>query len=258
MADELTLRIEGAIARVVIDRPGKRNAMSLAMWQALPSLFGAAAHLPEVRVIVLQGARPEAFSAGADIAELVAHSATAELAGQFMNTIEAATLAMTGCPKPIVAAIAGECMGGGVELAMACDMRLASRASRFAIPPARLGALYGFSSTRRLVQLVGPGRAKDLLFSARVLEAQEAWDIGLVDQLHAAADFEAAVTAYATGLCQRARSSLSGAKTMVAAALSALPAEDAALRRLRLDNFLGEDLREGARAFLDKRQPSFS
>ncbi|MEO8558745.1 MAG: enoyl-CoA hydratase-related protein [Rhodospirillales bacterium] len=254
---DLTLCIEGPLARVVIDRPGRRNAMSLAMWREMPSLFAAAAEAAEVRVIILQGARPDAFSAGADINELVAHAVSAEMAGSFMDTIEAATVAMTSCPKPIVAAISGDCMGGGVELAMACDIRLASTASRFAIPPAKLGALYGFSSTRRLVNLVGPGRAKDLLFSGRLFDATEAYAIGLVDQLHPAEAFDAAVEAYVGVLCQRARSSISGAKTMVAAALGTLPAEDATLRRLRLDNLLGDDLKEGARAFLEKRQPSF-
>jgi enoyl-CoA hydratase/carnithine racemase len=256
MAD-LSLRLEGAVARVVIDRPGKRNAMSLAMWRELPSLFAQAGQAKEVRVIVLQGANAEAFSAGADIGELVAHAASEQLAGAFMDTIEAATVAMTSCPKPIVAAISGDCMGGGVELAMACDVRLASRASRFAVPPARLGALYGFSSTRRLVNLVGPGRAKDLLFSGRQFDAEEAYAIGLLDQLHVAEAFDAAVEQYVAMLCQRARSSQSGAKTMVAAALGPLESEDATLRRLRLDNLLGEDLKEGASAFLEKRLASF-
>lgn len=256
MAD-LTLHLEGPVARVVIDRPGKRNAMSLAMWRQLPSLFERAAQTAEVRVIVLQGARKEAFSAGADIGELVAHAASEQLAGSFMDTIEAATVAMTSCAKPIVAAISGDCMGGGVELAMACDVRLASSASRYAIPPARLGALYGFSSTRRLVNLVGPGRAKDLLFSGRQFDAEEAYAIGLLDQLHPVDAFDAAVEKYVALLCQRARSSQSGAKTMVAAALSSLTGEDATLRRLRLDNLLGEDLKEGASAFLEKRPAAF-
>jgi len=254
---DLNLRLEGAVARVVIDRPGKRNAMSLAMWRELPSLFDRAGQAGEVRVVVLQGARPDAFSAGADIGELIAHAASEQLAGSFMDVIEAATVAITSCAKPVVAAIRGDCMGGGVELAMACDVRLASRSSRFAIPPAKLGALYGFSSTRRLVDLVGPGRAKDLLFSARQFDAEEAYAIGLLDQLHAAEDFDAAVDKYVAVLCQRARSSQSGAKSMVAAALTSLASEDAKLRQLRLDNLLGEDLKEGASAFLEKRPASF-
>lgn len=256
MAD-LSLRLDGAVARVVIDRPGKRNAMSLAMWRELPSFFERAGQAVEVRVIVLQGARADAFSAGADIGELVAHAASEQLAGSFMDAIEAATAAMTSCAKPVVAVIRGDCVGGGVELAMACDLRLASRSSRFAIPPARLGALYGFSSTRRLVDLVGPGRARDLLFSGRQFDADEAYAIGLLDQLHAAEDFDAAVNKYLAMLCQRARSSQSGAKTMVAAALSSLASEDAKLRQLRLENFLGEDLKEGASAFLEKRPAAF-
>jgi len=254
---DLNLRLEGAVARVVIDRPGKRNAMSLAMWRELPSLFDRAWQAGEVRVVVLQGARPDAFSAGADIGELMAHAASEQLAGGFMDVIEAATVAINSCAKPVVAAISGDCMGGGIELAMACDVRLASRSSRFAIPPAKLGALYGFSSTRRLVDLVGPGRAKDLLFSARQFDAEEAYAIGLLDQLHAAEDFDAAVDKYVAMLCQRARSSQSGAKSMVAAALTSLASEDAKLRQLRLDNLLGEDLKEGASAFLEKRPASF-
>ncbi|MEQ8828092.1 MAG: enoyl-CoA hydratase-related protein [Parvibaculum sp.] len=256
MAD-LNLHLEGAVARLVIDRPDKRNAMSLSMWRELSSLVAQAGRAHEVRVIVLQGAHANAFSAGADISELVAHAASEELAGSFMDMIEAATVAMTDCAKPMVAAIRGDCMGGGIELAMACDVRIASSASRFAIPPAKLGALYGFSSTLRLVQLVGPGRAKDLLFSGRQFGAVEAYAIGLLDQLHAAEDFDAAVDRYVATLCQRARSSQRGAKTMVAAALNRLAWEDASLRQLRLDNFLGEDLKEGASAFLAKRPPSF-
>ncbi len=142
-------------------------------------------------------------------------------------------------------------------MAMACDIRFASRASRFGVPPAKLGVLYSFASTKRLVGLVGPGKAKDLLFSGRMFDAAEAYSMGLIERLAPPEDIVATTTAYANLLSQRSPASIRGAKQMVAAMTDGLDEENELVRRLRIETFLGEDLKEGVRAFLEKRAPFF-
>ena len=256
--DELRLDIRGDVGWLAVDRPARRNAMSLAMWSGLPDLIKSIEDDDRVRVLVLQGAQARVFSAGADIEEIEQHATDEATAARFMDAVEGGTEALARCPKPTIAMIRGDCIGGGVELAMACDMRFASRFSRFAIPPSKIGVLYGFGSTKRLVELVGPGCAKDLLFSGRMFDATEALTIGLVERVHALEEIVALTSAYADLLTQRSHASITGGKQMVSGVLSGLTADDPGLRRMRMENFLGSDLKEGVRAFLEKRAPSFS
>jgi enoyl-CoA hydratase len=255
--DELKLEIRGHCAWLTIARPAKRNAMSLTMWRALPSLIEKVSNEPAARVFILQGSHERVFSAGADIEEIEHHSHDDQAAASFMKAVEAGTDALVQCPIPTIAMIRGDCIGGGIEMAMACDIRFASRASRFGVPPAKLGVLYSFASTKRLVGLVGPGKAKDLLFSGRMFDAAEAHSMRLIERLSPPEDIVATTTAYAKLLSQRSPASIRGAKQMVAAMTDGLDEENDLLRRLRLETFLGEDLKEGVRAFLEKRAPSF-
>lgn len=232
--------------------------MSLAMWRSLPGLIKRIQDDEKVRVLVLHGAQARVFSAGADIEEIEQHATDEAAAARFIDAVEDGTEALARCPKPTIAMIRGDCIGGGVELAMACDIRFASRFSRFSIPPSKIGVLYGFGSTKRLVQLVGPGSAKDLLFSGRMFDATEALAIGLVERVYPPEEVVAMTSAYADVLNQRSHASIRAGKQMVSGVLGGLTAEDPELRRLRIDNFLGSDLKEGVRAFLEKRAPSFS
>jgi enoyl-CoA hydratase/carnithine racemase len=254
----LYLQRAGEIARLVIDRPGKRNALSLAMWRAIPALMAEVVTDDSIKVLVIQGADEKAFAAGADIDEIADHAASAELAWAFMDAVHSAESAIGGCPKPVIAMIRGDCIGGGVEIALACDMRFAQSGSRFGIPPAKLGLVYSLASTTRLVQLVGPGLARDFLYSGRLFDSAEALSAGLIERELPAEDIVAATQAYAETLCRRSQVSIRAAKVIVHAALTRAAEEDDRIRRLREDSFLGPDLKEGIRAFQEGRPANFT
>jgi len=256
-ASRLYLERSGEIARLVIDRPEKRNALSLAMWREVPALMGQVAATEAIKVLILQGVDETAFAAGADVDEIAEHADTEGRAWAFMDAVHAAETAVANCEKPVIAMIRGDCIGGGVELALACDLRFAAAGSRFGIPPAKLGLVYSLASTRRLVELVGPGLARDWLFSGRIFVLAEARAAGLVDREYGAAEIVAATQAYAEMLCRRSQCSIRAAKQIVRAALSGAQLEDASIRRLRAGAFLGPDLQEGVRAFRERRPPAF-
>lgn len=253
----LRIAIHPPIARLVIDRPEKRNALSLQMWEALPAIFDRLAAEASVAVIVIQGAGREAFASGADIAELLAHATGPDAASAFMKTVHRAEETVANCPKPVIAMIAGSCYGGGLELATACDVRFAAAGSRFAAPPARLGVVYSLSSTRRLIELVGPGRARELLFSARVVDSTEAVAIGLIEREVAVADLEPETLRFAHEVSHRSQVSVRAAKRLVREILDGAVEENESLHDMRIDAMLSADLREGASAFLQRRKPTF-
>lgn len=245
------------IARLVIDRPDKRNALSLAMWRSIPPLIDEVVEDRSIKVLILQGVDETAFAAGADIDEIADHAGSEELAWKFMDAVHAAESSIGRCAKPVIAMIRGDCIGGGVELALACDLRFAQTGCRFGIPPAKLGLVYSLASTARLVQLIGPGLARDYLFSGRLFDSAEARSAGLVDQVFAPADVVAQTQAYAEMLCRRSQWSIRAAKVIVGAALAGAEEEDDEIRRWRGGSFLGPDLHEGICAFQEKRPPNF-
>lgn len=245
------------IARLVIDRPEKRNALSLAMLRAIPPLIDEVVADRSIKVLVIQGVDDSAFAAGADIDEIADHAGSEELAWTFMDAVHAAESAIGRCEKPVIAMIRGDCIGGGVELALACDLRFAQTGCRFGITPAKLGLVYSLSSTARLVQLVGPGRARDYLFSGRFFDTAAARSAGLVDQEFAPGDIVAQTQSYAEMLCRRSQWSIRAAKAIVRAALAGAKDEDTEIRRMRGGSFLGPDLQEGVRAFHERRPANF-
>jgi enoyl-CoA hydratase/carnithine racemase len=248
---------DGEIARLVIDRPEKRNALCLAMWRAIPPLIDEVDSDPAIKVLIVQGVDDTTFAAGADIDEIEQHAGSEELAWTFMGAVHAAETALGGCGKPVIALIRGDCIGGGIELALACDLRFAQTGSRFGIPAAKLGVVYSLSSTARLVQLVGPGRARDYLFSGRLFDSVEAHASGLIDREIPADAIVERTQAYAETLCRRSQWSIRAAKAIVRAALAGAKDEDTEIRRIRGDSFLGPDLQEGVRAFHERRSANF-
>lgn len=257
-SEQLYLQRAGEIARLVIDRPKKRNALSLAMWRAIPVLIDEVVADASVKVLVIQGVDETAFAAGADIDEIADHSTSEELAWAFMDAVHAAESAIGRCGKPVIAMIRGDCIGGGVEIALACDIRFAQSGSRFGIPPAKLGLVYSLASTARLVQLVGPGLARDFLFSGRLFDSAEARSARLIDREFSSEEIVAATQAYAETLCRRSQWSIRAAKAIVHAALVGATEEDDEIRRLRAGSFLGPDLQEGVRAFQEARPANFT
>lgn len=253
MAD-IDLVIEGRRADLVLNRPDKKNALTLAMWRAIPGLLADAAASPAVRALVVRG-EGTAFAAGADIAEFADAYATADAARANQEIMRAAMTALEDFPKPTVALIRGACVGGGCGLALACDLRIAAPDSRLGITPAKLGLVYGVDDTRRLVAAVGASRAKDILFTGRLLDAAEALRIGLVDRVaedpaeetaRLVADIVAASGFSARATKQIFRMLRDGVRTDTA--------ESAALFA---SAFGDADFREGFSAFMQKRRPDF-
>ena len=215
-ARTIHLATRGAIAQLVLDRPDKRNALSAAMWRAIPELVGAAGADPAVKVLILRGVSAEAFSAGADIAEFDRVHASAATAREYHAVVAAAYEALAGLAKPTIAMVQGACFGGGCALALCCDLRYADPSARFCIPPARLGLTYSLGETKRLVDLVGPSRAKEMLMGARVILAEEALRIGLATRLFPAADLERETLAFAEQLSALSQFTIRAVKQVIA------------------------------------------
>ena len=257
MALPIALHRDGAIASLLIDNPARRNAMSRAMWRAVPGFVAEACADPAIAVLRVAGAGGH-FCGGADIAEFGDAYGSLDAIAHSNRLIRDAIEAIAACPKPTIATIRGACVGGGVALALACDLRLAADDARFAVTPVRLGLTYSHADTRRLVLAVGANRAKEMLFSARAVEAAEAARIGLVDRLWEAAVFEEEAARYIDGMAATSRPALRGVKAMVDAIAAGAAEETPALASLFENPFAGADFQEGYRAFLEKRPPRFT
>jgi enoyl-CoA hydratase/carnithine racemase len=237
VSGHLEVETDGAVATIVITNPAKRNAMTDAMWRTLPGLLDGLAADPGVKVVVLAGAGGT-FCAGADIAEAAA------LARDGDDSVAVrAEKALAAFPKPTIARVDGFCVGGGCQLAVACDLRFAAEDSRFAIPPAKLGIVYPPSTTRRLAALVGPARAKLLLFSAELIDAPAAERIGLVDQVVTTQELPDVVRAFAADLAERSQLTIHAAKAVLNGAEGFAQDE--------------QELAEGIAAFTGRRAPDF-
>jgi enoyl-CoA hydratase/carnithine racemase len=255
--NEISLLLEPPIARIRLNRTDRRNAMSRAMWRALPDLCARIGATSEALVVVLEGSGGH-FCAGADISEFKTVFADAAATHDYNEAIQDALKALIALDRPSIAALQGNCIGGGLALALCCDLRFCADDAWLAIPPARHGLLYGFVETDRLVQTIGPARAKDLLFSARRVEVAEALSIGLVDRLTAAGGLQPAILAYANELAKLSQHSIRGAKIAVEAIAAGLSRESPAFRGLIERAAAGEDYLEGRSAHLNKRAPEFT
>jgi enoyl-CoA hydratase/carnithine racemase len=248
----LRLEINGAVATLTIDRPSKRNAMSFEMWSSIPALLAKVATNDTVRALVIRGT--DHFSAGADISEFATLRADAEGAQRYSAAVHAGERAITNLPKPTIAAVTGVCVGGGCEIALACDIRVAAPGARFGITPAKLGIVYNFTSTKQLVDVVGPAWAKQILFTAEIIDAETALRIGLVNEL--TPDPATRATELATTIATRAQISVRATKTMITKITNATP-EDDEVRALYTKSVQSPDYAEGVAAFLEKRPPNF-
>lgn len=251
----LALLHDGAVATLVFNRPERRNAISVEMWRAIPEVLDGAAADPALRVLIVRGAGEDAFASGADVSEFERVRADVPSARAYSVVVAAAERALAQFPRPTIAMIHGACVGGGLSVALACDVRWASRTARLGITAARLGIVYGLESTRRLADAVGPSRASDLLFSGRLVDAEEALQMGLVNRVCASDRLEPETSAYARMLSERAPLSQEGAKRILRFLRDEGAAGDAAHV---VDRAYGSaDYREGVRAFLEKRPPAF-
>jgi enoyl-CoA hydratase/carnithine racemase len=259
MSDEILVERRDRIATVTFNRPQVRNAFNLAMWTALPGIVDDLARDPAVRGIVFRGAGEEAFASGADISEFKEQRKDRATAEAYNARTEAAYHAMETCPKPTVAMIYGFCMGGAIAIALACDLRFSAETGKFAIPAGRLGIVYGLHSVKRLVSLVGPAAAKDILFSARALDAAEALRIGFVNRVVPAGELASHTYEYLAKVADNAPLSVQAAKFIVEAIVEdGGVARKAEIGRLQIAAFESEDYREGTAAFMEKRRPRFT
>ncbi len=255
---DILVQQDGAIATVVFNRPERRNAISLAMWQELARITEGLAKDESVRAVVYRGAGTDAFAAGADISEFQENRKDRASAMHYNQQTDAAYTAIRGCPKPTVAMIYGFCMGGAMAIAMACDLRVAAEGAKFGIPAAKLNIIYPADAVAQLVQLVGPAYAKDILYSARAVDAAEALAIGFIQRLLPKDDLERATYEYLRTIAANAPMSVRGSKVMIQSILEGLTeAHRARLRQLALEVFESEDYKEGTRAFMEKRPPRF-
>lgn len=256
-APSLDYRKEGNIAYLIADNPARMNAYTAGMWAEIPAAVARAVADPDVRVLVLRGAGSKAFSAGADISEF-ATARTGDAAKTYDALNDAAFNALIGCPKPVIAMIHGFCLGGGLGLALCCDLRLADDASQYAIPAAKLGIGYNARWVRPILATVPATRAKELLFTGRRFKAAEAHAMGLVSYLYAPDALETAVKDLAAEIAGNAPLSVMAAKAVIDEIGRHPEHPDMA----RLDEaiaacFASEDYAEGRTAFLEKRKPQF-
>jgi enoyl-CoA hydratase/carnithine racemase len=257
MSGQLRVETEGALGWIVFDHRERRNALTARMWDAIPEAARRLAGDPAVRVVILRGAGETSFISGADISEFE-RVRTGQAAAEYdaMNT--RAYQAIAGLAKPVLAMIHGYCMGGGVAIALQADLRYAADDAQFGIPAARLGLGYAPGGIDTLVRLVGPSAAKQLLFTAGRVSAEEALRMGLVNGLFAKAELEASVRRTAEAIAANAPLTLASVKRVIRGQASAgASAEDPELVRSVRACFESEDYQEGVRAFLEKRQPSF-
>ncbi|HLF23656.1 MAG TPA: enoyl-CoA hydratase-related protein, partial [Burkholderiales bacterium] len=213
--DNILVEQEGNIATVVFNRPKLRNAISLAMWGEIAAIANRLGDDDGVRAILFRGAGQEAFASGADISEFKENRKDKESALAYNKTVEAAEVAIRNCGKPTVAMIFGYCIGGGMAIALACDLRFGAEGSRFGIPAAKLGIVYDFDAVRQLADLIGPAYAKDILFSGRALHAEEALRIGLIQGLLPVAELETYTIEYLKRVAANAPLSVRGAKAQL-------------------------------------------
>ena len=252
---DLLVHVDGGVASVVLSRPDKHNAINLAMWQELGRLMPSLAADSSVDVVVFRGPPGGPFSAGADISEFTTLRREPEQAAAYNEAVVAGERAILAFPKPTVAMIEGFAIGGGSQVALACDLRLCSPEARFGITPAKLGIVYALPSTARLVEVVGPAWASMILMTGDLLDAPTALRIGLVHEV--CDDLAARVEALVQTLGSRARVSLLGAKALIARAAAGRREEDDVVRGHYHDSLHSPEYREGVDAFLAKRQPDF-
>lgn len=252
--DPLLIRHDGDLAELVLNRPAKRNAFTEAMWSALPEHLATLAE--RCRVLVVRGAGDH-FASGADISEFEQVYATRERGEAYSASIARALDALAAFPHPTLAAIRGACVGGGCGLALACDLRFADASARIAITPAKMGLLYPFNDTKRLVDAVGASMARDMLFSARTVDADEALQAGLVDRVFEPGRLDIEVSAYCTRLLDMSPVSATYTKKMITRVLEGQDHDTDETRAWFANAFASADFQEGYRAFLDKRKPDF-
>ncbi len=257
--DKMLARKEGGVGYLTFNNPERHNAMSLEMWEALNGYLADFAADSAVRVVVLTGAGGKAFVSGADISKFESERSSKEAIDRYNVAVDKANTAVYEFPKPTIAMIRGYCIGGGVGLALCCDLRICSDNSKFGVPAAKLGLGYGYSGIKKLVDLVGPSFAKEIFFTARQFTAAEAQVMGLVNRVLPDGEVEGYVKTYAETISGNAPLTVDSVKFIVGQTVK--PESQRDLKKcedLVAQCFASKDYIEGRTAFMEKRKPNFT
>lgn len=259
MTDKMLSRKDGGIGTVIFNNPERHNAVSLEMWAATRDILDDFRADPEVRVVVLAGAGGKAFVSGADISKFGSERASEEAIAKYNATTEQAFSGVHDFPKPTIAMIRGYCIGGGMALATCCDIRICTPGSKFGIPAAKLGLGYDHKGIRRLMNVVGPSFAKEIFFTARQFDAEEARMMGFVNRVVPDDELESYVKHYGEMIAANAPLTIGAVKLTVGELLKDESQRDmdavvASVKRC----FDSKDYIEGRTAFMEKRKPAFT
>jgi enoyl-CoA hydratase/carnithine racemase len=257
--EKMLARKDGHVGTMIFNNPERHNAVSLEMWQSARTILDDFAADDEIRVIVLTGAGGKAFVSGADISKFEDERATREAVERYNAAVEKVYSGVAALPKPTIAMIQGYCLGGGLNLAVCCDLRFCSEGSRFGLPAAKLGLGYGYPGLKRFIDTIGPANTKDIFFSARQFGAAEALALGIVNRVLPDAELASFVETYARGVAANAPLTVQAVKQISLEVLK--PESERDLKRaadLVARCFASADYVEGRRAFLEKRPPAFT
>ncbi|HWB45595.1 MAG TPA: enoyl-CoA hydratase [Hyphomicrobiaceae bacterium] len=256
--DKILSRKEGRVGTLVFNNPARHNAVSLDMWEAASAVLAKFAKDDDVRVLVVTGAGGKAFVSGADISKFEDERATQAAVERYNTIAQGFYGGLYEFPKPTIAEIHGYCIGGGLNLAIGCDLRFCTEASRFALPAAKLGLGYGYSGLRRFIDTIGPSHTKDIFFSGRQFGAAEAFHMGIVNRVLPEAELAQFVKDYANTVASNAPLTIAAIKATAIEALK--PESERDLKRsadMVARCFASEDYEEGRKAFMEKRKPVF-
>jgi enoyl-CoA hydratase/carnithine racemase len=257
--DKILSRKDGGVGFVIFNNPERHNAVSLDMWEAAGRILDDFVADDDVRVVVLTGAGGKAFVSGADISKFASERATVEAQRAYNAKTDATYSSIAEFPKPTIAMIRGYCIGGGLGLATCCDLRICTDNSRFAVPAAKLGIGYGYNGLKRLVDIVGPAFAKEIFYTARQFDAQEAAVMGLVNRVVPQAELETYVKSITDMICANAPLTIKAVKVTVAEVLREDSKRDIARSAAMVEACFGSrDYTEGRTAFMEKRKPVFT
>jgi enoyl-CoA hydratase len=256
--EKILAEADGSVGRITINNPERRNAISLEMWQGISEAFDAFGADPSIRCVVMSGAGDKAFASGADISQFKENRSNADAAAEYAKISMSGRMKMLNCEKPFIAKIRGFCMGGGLGIALAADIRVASDDSQFGVPAARLSIAYDRVNLGNLMALVGPSKTKEILITAKRYSAAEAAAMGLINACVPVADLDAAVADMTDRIAENAPLSMRATKLTV----NELLKDDAAFDLSLVDEltkacFNSRDYQEGQDAFMNKRKPVF-
>lgn len=257
--DKMIARKEGRVGTMIFNNPERHNAVSLEMWQACAAIMKDFAQDPEVRVVVITGAGEKAFVSGADISKFNEERGSKDATERYNAAVEGGYASVFECPKPTIAMIRGYCVGGGMGLASCCDLRICTDNSRFAVPAAKLSVGYGYPGVKRLLDIVGPSFTKEIFYTARLFDAEEARIMGFVNRVLPSDKLEEYVKDYAATIAGNAPLTVDSIKFIVGEI-----AKNESVRDMKKCDalaeacFASEDYKEGRTAFMEKRKPVFT